>query len=253
VRGAFTGAVQAKSGLFEIADRGTLFLDEIGDIDVGVQPKILKVVEERRFRRLGDVAERRADVRLVAATHRDLAAAVRSGGFRADLYYRLNTLTLRLPPLRERLEDLPALVEAILGRIRAETGRAVEIGPGVFDRLASCSWPGNIRELRNVLERAVLFARDGRLTPTALRIDEAPEAGRDLEAGEQTGSARLADVERRHIERVLAAERGQVDRAAERLGVPRSTLYQRLKEYGISAAAFRGSAGEASDETAADS
>jgi DNA-binding NtrC family response regulator len=253
VRGAFTGAVQAKSGLFEIADRGTLFLDEIGDIDPGVQPKILKVVEERRFRRLGDVAERRADVRLVAATHRDLVAAVRSGGFRADLYYRLSTLTLRLPSLRERLEDLPALAEAILGRIRAETGRAVEIEPGVFDRLARYSWPGNIRELRNVLERAVLFARDGRLTAAALRIDEAPEAGRDLDGGEVAGSARLADVERHHIERVLAAERGQVDRAAERLGVPRSTLYQRLKEYGISAAAFRGSGGEASDATTADS
>jgi DNA-binding NtrC family response regulator len=253
VRGAFTGAVQAKSGLFEIADRGTLFLDEIGDIDAAVQPKILKVVEERRFRRLGDVAERRADVRLVAATHRDLAAAVRSGGFRADLYYRLNTLTLRLPPLRERLEDLPALADAILGRIRGETGRAVEVAPGVYERLARYSWPGNIRELRNVLERAVLFARDGQLTPAALRIDESAEVGRDFESAEEVGSARLADVERRHIERVLAAERGQVDRAAERLGLPRSTLYQRLKEYGISEATFRGGSGESADATAADS
>ncbi|GMU67525.1 MAG: sigma-54-dependent Fis family transcriptional regulator [Acidobacteriota bacterium] len=244
VRGAFTGAVQAKSGLFEIADRGTLFLDEIGDIDPSVQPKILKVVEERRFRRVGDVAERRVDVRLLAATHRDLAATVRAGSFRADLYYRLNTLTLRLPALRERLEDLPALTESILGRIRAETGRGVEVDPDVVDRLARYSWPGNIRELRNVLERATLFARDGRLTSATLRIEDGPAPLASADAAIDSTDVRLADLERRHIERVLAHERGQVDRTAERLGIPRSTLYQRLKEYGISAAAYRGGGSE---------
>ncbi len=253
VRGAFTGAVQAKSGLFEIADRGTIFLDEIGDIDPGVQPKILKVVEDKRFRRLGDTAERRVDVRLVAATHRDLGAAVRSGAFRADLFYRLNTLTLRLPPLRERTEDLPALAEAILVRLRVETGRASELAPDALEALRRYDWPGNIRELRNVLERATLFARDGVVTAAALRFEPgascAAESSEHFVPGDYDAGLRLADVERRHIEKVLAIERGQVDRAAERLGIPRSTLYQRLKEFGLSASTFRDGAPE-SDSSA---
>jgi DNA-binding NtrC family response regulator len=235
VRGAFTGAVQTKSGLFETADRGTIFLDEIGDIDPGVQPKILKAVEDKRFRRLGEVTEKRVDVRLIAATHRDLAAAVKTGAFRADLYYRLNTLTLRIPALRERIEDLPALTETLLERLRRETGRAVEIDPAALDALRLYPWPGNIRELRNVLERATLFARGGRITADSLNL-EPTEAPVRASADDVW---RLADVERRHIERALAMEQGQVDRAAERLGVPRSTLYQRLKEYGTSASSFR--------------
>jgi DNA-binding NtrC family response regulator len=238
VRGAFTGAVQTKAGLFEIADRGTIFLDEIGDIDAGVQPKILKVVEDQRFRRLGDTAERRVDVRLIAATHRDLAAAVKAGSFRADLFYRLNTLILRLPPLRERIDDLPELAEAVLARLREETGRSAHLAPEAFEVLAGYSWPGNIRELRNVLERATLFARDGRVTPASLRLESA--AARAAAPVPDDGDLRLDQVERRHIEHVLALEHGQVDRAAERLGIPRSTLYQRLKEYGLNAAAFRG-------------
>jgi len=239
VRGAFTGAVQAKSGLFETADRGTLFLDEIGDIDPGVQPKILKVVEDKRFRRLGEVAEKRVDVRLVAASHRDLAAAVKSGSFRADLYYRLNTLTLRIPPLRERPDDLPALTEALLERLRRDTGRTAELDAGALAALRGYAWPGNIRELRNVLERAALFARDGRITAGSLNLTP----GEPLPPAPADDSWRLADVERRHIERALAAEQGQVDRAAELLGVPRSTLYQRLKEYGLSASRYRAGAG----------
>lgn len=235
-RGAFTGAVQNKAGLFEIADRGTILLDEIGDIDPGVQPKILKVVEDQRFRRLGDTAERRVDVRLIAATHRDLGEAVRQGEFRADLYYRLNTLVLQLPPLRSRTEDLPELAEAILDRLRRDTGRSAKLAPEAVEALAAYPWPGNIRELRNVLERATLFARDGQIT--AATLDLAPAAAGAV-APSTGGDLTLAGVERRHIEQVLAMEHGQVDRAAERLGVPRSTLYQRLKEYGLSAAAFR--------------
>jgi DNA-binding NtrC family response regulator len=237
VRGAFTGAVQTKAGLFEIADRGTILLDEIGDIDPGVQPKILKVVEDQRFRRLGDTAERRVDVRLIAATHRDLAAAVKTGAFRADLFYRLNTLILRLPALRDRLEDLPMIAEAVLERLRGETGRAAAITPEGLDALLSYPWPGNIRELRNVLERATLYARDGSLTPGTLRLEAAGGRGPVPVLDEE--DLRLDRVERRHIEQVLALERGQVDRAAERLGIPRSTLYQRLKEYGLSASTFR--------------
>ena len=239
VRGAFTGAVQTKAGLFEIADRGTIFLDEIGDIELGLQPKILKVVEEKRFRRLGDVAERRIDVRLIAATHRDLAGAVRSGEFRADLFYRLNTLVLSLPPLRERLADLPDLAEAILTRLRRETGRASELSAEAVEMMRGYSWPGNIRELRNVLERATLFARDGRITPAQLRFETGSESPVAPQPEAFDSSLSLAEVERRHIQHVLSLERGQVDRAAERLGLPRSTLYQRLKEFGLSASSFR--------------
>jgi DNA-binding NtrC family response regulator len=230
-RGAFTGAVASKAGLFEVADRGVLFLDEIGDTEPAIQPKILKAVEEKRFRRLGENQERRVDVRLFAATNRDLGEAVKEGGFRADLYYRLNTLTIHLPPLRERREDIPALVETLLTRIRAETGRHVELPESTFEQLLAHDWPGNIRELANVLERVTLFGGEPPLPRRSAPMASAAPA--------PDGDLRLATVERRHIEAVLQLERGSVDRAAERLGMPRSTLYQRLKEYGLSLADLR--------------
>jgi len=235
VRGAFTGAVSSKAGLFEVADRGVLFLDEIGDTELAIQPKILKAVEEKRFRRLGDNQERRVDVRLFAATHRNLADEVDSGRFRADLFYRLNTVTLHLAPLRERREDIPALAETLLARIRAETGREVEIGAETLARLAAHDWPGNIRELANVLERIALF---GELTSGAAP-DHPSAASPPAPPPELDGDLRLSTVERRHIERVLRREGGNVDRAAEMLGVPRSTLYQRIKEHGLSLAELR--------------
>jgi DNA-binding NtrC family response regulator len=234
-RGAFTGAISAKSGLFEVADRGVLFLDEIGDTELAIQPKILKAVEEKRFRRLGENQERRVDVRLFAATNRDLGAAVEAGAFRADLFYRLNTLTIHLPPLRQRSADIPALVETLLTRIRAETGRHVEIPEATIDRLLGHDWPGNIRELANVLERVTLFGGDVPLAHGGL--PPAPSAA--VTPAPADGDLRLATVERRHIEAVLQLEHGSVDRAAEQLGMPRSTLYQRLKEYGLSLAELR--------------
>ena len=246
-KGAFTGALNAKPGLFEAADRGTFFLDEVGDIELALQPKILKVVEEKRFRRLGEVSERRVDVRLIAATHRDLGAAVADGSFRLDLYYRLNTLTLRLPPLRERRDDLPDLTAAILARLTHETGRRAEISPAAEAALAKHSWPGNIRELRNVLERALLTARKATLEPSHLGLEHAaaptPPPGEGLAGLDCT----LADLERRYVELVLRRERGQVDRAAERLDLPRSTLYQKLKLYGLSPSAFRGAEADGDD------
>jgi DNA-binding NtrC family response regulator len=177
------------------------------------------------------------DVRLLAATHRDLESAVRDGSFRADLYYRLNTLTVRLAPLRERREDVPYLAAAILDRIAAETGRRCELEPDALARLGEHDWPGNIRELGNVLERAVLYVRDRRIAPHDLTLGREPAAPAAAEA--ENDDLRLAEVERRHIERVLRLEGGQVDRAAERLEIPRSTLYQRLKQYGLSAASYR--------------
>jgi DNA-binding NtrC family response regulator len=239
VRGAFTGAVNDKKGLFDVAHRGTLFLDEIGDMDLALQPKLLKVLEEKRFRRLGDHAERSADVRLVVATNHELAGLVREKKFRADLYYRINTLVLRVPPLRERVDDIPILAADLLRRLAKDMGRAeLAAAPDALDALAGHPWPGNVRELRNVLERAILAAPGRQLERRHLRFDVAgPAPSDDGEAASPYST--LAEVERRHIVRVLENEKGQVVAAAERLGIPRSTLYQRLKELAIAPTDFR--------------
>ncbi|HXJ15736.1 MAG TPA: sigma-54 dependent transcriptional regulator, partial [Candidatus Polarisedimenticolia bacterium] len=157
-KGAFTGAVASKVGLLEVAHHGTLFLDEIGDVDPNVQPKLLKVVEEKRFRRLGDVRDRTVDVRLIAATHSDLSARVKEGKFREDLYFRISTVPIRVPSLRERPEDIPALGQRMLERLASQTGRVgLSLAPDAWAALQTYPWPGNIRELRNVLERAILL------------------------------------------------------------------------------------------------
>ncbi len=228
-RGAFTGAVAAKAGLFEVADRGTVFLDEIGDMDVAVQPKLLKALEEKRFYRLGEVRERRVDVRLVAATHQDLQRLVQDGRFRSDLFFRVSTLPLRVPPLRERPEDVPVLARVLLTRLAADLGRgAVELTPAAAAALSAHAWPGNVRELRNVLERALLASDRRALDRGDLRFD----SGLPLPA-EDDARLTLAEVEQRHITRVLREERGRVEAAALRLDVPRSTLYERIRRYGI--------------------
>ncbi|MEJ7637953.1 MAG: sigma-54 dependent transcriptional regulator [Singulisphaera sp.] len=230
-RGAFTGAVAAKVGLLEVGDRGTVFLDEIGDMDPLVQPKLLKVLEEKQIRRLGDVRERRVDIRLIAATHQDFAALVQQKRFRSDLYYRISTIPLALPPLRQRAEDVPILARAILGRLAAELGRGeVHLAPDAEEALRRYPWPGNIRELRNVLERAALLVRRDILTRKDLLFD-AP--GTPTADGYDT-SLTLEELERRHIGRVLLEENGRVEAAAVRLGIPRSSLYQKIKRYGIS-------------------
>lgn len=228
-KGAFTGAATSKQGLLEAADRGTVFLDEIGDMDPAVQPKLLKVIEERRFRRLGEVQDRRADVRLVAATHRDLGRLVAEGRFRADLYFRVNAIPLTVPPLRERGEDIPLIAAKLLESLARETGRPFSLSPAAAERLRLHSWPGNVRELRNVLERAVLFGEGTVLTAEDLRFDGAGAAGPPVPEVGLT----LLQLERRAIEAALAQEKGRVARAASRLGIPRSTLYQKLKQYGI--------------------
>ncbi len=234
-KGAFTGAVAAKQGLLEVADRGTVFLDEIGDMDVQVQPKLLKVLEEKRFRRVGDVRDRRVDVRLVAATHQDLAVAAREKRFRGDLYFRVSTLILVVPPLRERPEDIPALARHFLAGLGGRRGRGeVALQPDAEAALCRYPWPGNIRELRNVLERAVLLSGGGPLSRGDLRFESSNEAG-----GEDTSSLTLEEMERRHIERALRLEAGHVERAAQRLGIPRSSLYERLKRLGINRSGFQ--------------
>ena len=236
-KGAFTGAVADRKGLLEVAHRGTLFLDEIGDMDVALQPRLLKALEEKRFRRVGEAAERRVDVRLVAATHQDLRELVREKRFRADLYYRINTLVLRVPPLRSRAGDVPGIAAALLARLTREMGRAeLELSEDAIAALMAHSWPGNVRELRNVLERGVLASRGPVLRGADLRFDAVPE----LPPGSADPSdLTLEQLERRQIERVLALEKGHVAAAAERLGVPRSTLYQKLKAFGIDPAGHR--------------
>jgi DNA-binding NtrC family response regulator len=234
-RGAFTGAVAAKEGLLEVAHRGTLFLDEIGDIDPQVQPKLLKVLEEKRFRRLGEVKDRTVDVRLIAATHKDLATLVRDKAFRADLYFRISTLPLAVPALRDRREDIAGLATTFLQRIAADLGRGtVTLSAAAIEALKAYSWPGNIRELRNVLERAVLLGGARELTPNDLPFDPAPARP----ASEEEADLTLLEVERRHIERVLRRHGGRVEDAAHVLGIPRSSLYQKLKRFQIRVSRF---------------
>jgi DNA-binding NtrC family response regulator len=228
-KGAFTGAESAAQGLLEVADRGTLFLDEIADMDLAIQGRLLKVLEEQTFRRLGEVRERRVDVRLIAATHRQLERRVRRELFRRDLYFRINTLALEIPPLRRRWEDIPILAERFLDHFGRKLGRSVlELSPGAVAALVGHRWPGNIRELKNVVERAVLLGEGPILEADDLHFD--PGSG-DLAT--DTLSFSLEELEKRHIERVLSREGGSVSRAIRILDIPRSSLYKKIKKYGI--------------------
>lgn len=231
-KGAFTGATASKPGILEIADGGTVFLDEIGDVDPRVQPKLLKVLEEQCFRRLGAVREREVDIRLIAATHQDLAGKVKERTFRSDLYFRISSIPLSMPALRERKEDIPALARTLLARLADAPGRSVRLGEDAEQALCGYAWPGNIRELRNVLERAVLLRNGDTIARRDLRFESTPL--QDVQVGD-TGLT-LQQVERQHIERVLREVGGKVEQAALRLGIPRSTLYQKIKVHGIVAA-----------------
>lgn len=235
VEGAFTGAVREKAGLLEVAHHGTVFLDEIGDMALDVQPKLLKAIEEKRIRRLGDVTDRPIDVRLIAATHQDLSQAVEEGRFRSDLFYRINTLPLLVPPLRERSIDIPSLARQLLSQLAVELGRlSLRLSPEALERLRAYSWPGNIRELKNVLERAALLSETEVLTPDDLRFGP----GR-MVVSLPADDLPLREVERRHIEGVLRRSEGRVAEAARRLDVPRSSLYERIKRYDIDLSGFR--------------
>jgi DNA-binding NtrC family response regulator len=237
-KGSFTGAVASKPGLFEMANKGVLFLDEIGDVDLQVQAKLLKVVEDYRFRRVGDVRDRQVDVRLVAATHRDLARLVREEKFREDLLYRINAIPLVMPALRERGDDVRAIARGLLERIGPELGRAgVTLQEAALRRLEAYDWPGNIRQLRNSLERAVLLS-EAQALPAEAFADlsgpgPSPPAGAGAQAAGSMEPATLLDVECRHIEHVLRRERGNVVRAAQLLGISRSALYEKIKKYSL--------------------
>jgi len=234
-KGAFTGAITQKLGRFELADKGTLFLDEVGDIPAPLQPKLLRILQEQEFERLGSSRTHQVDVRLVAATHRNLAEMVRNGDFRSDLYFRLNVFPVELPPLRDRREDIPALVEHFADTLGRRVGRTIDqIPPETMMALCSYDWPGNIRELQNLIERAVILSDDGVL-PNPL-----------LTSGTQRISVvaaptTLMDSERVLILRTLEAAGwviGGRDGAAARLGLKRTTLIYKMQRHGISRPSF---------------
>ena len=229
-KGAFTGATAAKAGLIEVAHRGTVFLDEIGDLDLAVQPKLLKVLEEKRFRRVGDVRERTVDVRFIAAANQDLAKRTEEKTFRQDLLYRINTVTLHVPALRQRREDIPLLAQTILESLARDmpAGRRT-LTASAMAALQEYHWPGNVRELRNTLEHAVLLSDSNAISADALGLSS---RGRPADLP-SSGDLTLKAAEIQEITRALQAEGGRVERAAQRLGVPRSSLYQKIRKYGI--------------------
>jgi DNA-binding NtrC family response regulator len=238
-KGAYTGAVNSKQGLLEVAHRGVVFLDEIGDLDPQVQPKLLKVLEEKRFRRLGEVRDRQVDVQLVAASHQSLPQLVQEKKFRSDLYFRISTIPLRVPALRERVEDIPILARQLLAGLSNDLGRrGLRLSSEAERALAAYSWPGNVRELRNVLERAALLCGRDVLEASDLRFENAggpaaPSAPLPGFAAAPGANLTLEELERAHIERVLSELGGRVTEASQRLGIPRSTLYQKIKRFGL--------------------
>ncbi len=234
-KGSFTGAVGRREGRFELADGGTIFLDEIGDISPALQMKLLRVLQQREFERVGGTETLKVDVRIVAATNRDLAAEVKSGKFREDLYYRLNVVTVTLPPLRHRKGDIPALVSHFLDRYCKAYNKDIDgLAPGTLNALLSHSWPGNVRELENVIERAVVLGKGHQLTtddlPASFRGPRANQAapgdGRGLIPG-----ATLYEIEREAILKTLEMVDGSTARAGEILGISVRKIQYRLKEY----------------------
>ncbi len=225
-KGAFTDAITQKKGKFELAHGGTLFLDEIGDISPKLQLALLRVLEEREFTRVGGTQPIRVDVRIIAATNRDLKRAVDEGQFRDDLYYRLNVISIKIPPLRERREDIPLLAQHFVEKFNIELGKRVErISEEAMKKLMAYHWPGNVRELENVIERAMVITKGSVIRPEEIQLpteETPPVEDKSLRA-----------VERAHILRVLEENNWNVQRSAQILGIDRVTLYNKMKRYGI--------------------
>ena len=233
-KGSYTGAIARRIGRFEMADRGTLFLDEIGDTTQATQIKLLRVLQEKQFERLGGSETLSADVRIIAATNRDLRTAISEKRFREDLYYRLNVVTITLPPLRNRRQDIPELANHFVRKYNEETGRRIQgVAPEGMSMLCSYSWPGNIRELENCIERASILCHGSTIQPQHLLfgdfLAEPPPPTLSSNAEPKT----LRDVEKDHIERVLSQSEGNQTRAATILGIDRKTLRNKIREYGL--------------------
>jgi formate hydrogenlyase transcriptional activator len=232
-KGAFTGAIAQRIGRFEMADKGTLFLDEVGDIPPALQPKLLRVLQEQEFERLGSTRTRQVDVRLVAATNRDLTEMMKRGEFRSDLYYRLNIFPIRIPPLRERREDIPLLVQYFMQKYARRMGKRIEtVPPATMQKLVDWSWPGNVRELQNMIERGAILSRGFVLEIPLTELEQSAVTA----PGDNNGGATLEAVERDHILQALRHSGwvvGGPSGAAARLGLNRSTLNARMRKLEI--------------------
>lgn len=229
VRGAFTDARESRTGRFELADGGTLFLDEVGNLPAAQQAKLLRVLESGRFERVGGSRTRTADVRVLTATNADLPAMIEAGAFRRDLYFRLNTLEIHIPPLRERPEDIPALATHFLARQCRRHGREIALSKAALDALGAHAWPGNVRELSHAVERAVLLCAGDRIEPADLAL--APAPGGEAIGGQEV--MKLEEAERVLIRNALDRYDGNVQQAGRALGLSRSAMYRRLEKLGI--------------------
>jgi two-component system, NtrC family, response regulator AtoC len=228
-KGAFTNAYQLKHGLVEVADTGTLFLDEIGEMPIGLQAKLLRFLDSGEFRRVGGNKALTVDVRLIAATNKDLTAMIKKGTFREDLYYRLNVINITIPPLRERKEDIAALARHFLKQYAKKMGKSItDLKPDALDLLAGYHWPGNVRELENVVERSVILCETSQLGAEDLSV---PTPAVISELGTNPS---LEEMEKNYILRVLKESNNNQSRASQLLGIDRKTLYLKLKKYGIS-------------------
>jgi len=226
-KGAFTGAEHTKKGRFEMADKGTLFLDEIGDISLKTQVELLRVLQQREFRRVGGQELIDVDVRILAATNRDLQKAIKEKRFREDLYYRLNVISIHIPPLRDRKEDIELLAEAFIRRYCLEMNKEErKITPSAKKLLLSYDWPGNVRELENIIERALVIGRENTITEEDLPFPKQSEALTSLPKS-------LKRMEKIHIERVIAENNWNISRSAKDLGIDRQTLYNKIEKYKI--------------------
>jgi formate hydrogenlyase transcriptional activator len=237
-KGAFTGAVQRQLGRFELADGGTIFLDEVGELSSDMQVSLLRVLQEREFDRIGGRQRIHVDVRVIAATNRDLTAAVAGGTFRQDLFYRLNVFPLEMPPLRERRDDIPVLVEYFIDRYARKAGKTIRrVNKRTLDRLQSYPWPGNVRELQNVIERSVIICDTDEFT-----VDESWLSTGPARESPHALSSTIAGHEKTIIEDALRASGGRVfgpSGAAARLGIARSTLESKIRTLGINKNRFR--------------
>jgi len=239
-KGAFTGAIGRREGRFELADGGTLFLDEIGDISPALQIKLLRVLQQKEFERVGGVSTLKVDVRLVAATNRDLASEVKNGKFREDLYYRLNVVAVTLPPLRQRKGDIPALVSHFVEKYCKAYAKEIRgLAPGTLNALLAHDWPGNVRELENVVERAVVLAKGLEMTADDLPPTLRGPRPRERTPGALIPGATLYEIEREAILRTLEMVGGSTSRAAEILGISVRKIQYRLKEYATGATGER--------------
>ncbi|MFK8017247.1 MAG: sigma-54 interaction domain-containing protein [Gammaproteobacteria bacterium] len=251
-KGAFTGAISSRQGRFEMADGGTLFLDEIGDMSMPMQVKLLRVLQERCYERVGSNQTRQCDVRIIAATHCSLPEAIEAHSFRLDLFYRLNVFPIEMPPLRKRQSDLPALVESLVLRNERDGGRTLRLTPAALNALATYPWPGNIRELSNLVERLAITHSDGQIDvgdlpelyrshvadadlPGIGRTFEAPVSPLGLPSEGLDLRGHLIDVEKRYIREALEAANGTVAGAARLLNLQRTTLVEKMRKYGMTA------------------